>query len=76
MPSSKGGGSYLNEASVMEPNWQAEFYGKQYDRLLDVKKAVDLKGVFYVTTGVGSKDWEVRDRNLGLQTQNRKLCRL
>lgn len=75
-PSSAGGGSYLNEASVMEPNWQAEFYGEQYDRLLKIKKAVDPKGVFYVTTGVGSEDWEVRDGNLGLQTQNGRLCRL
>lgn len=75
-PSSEGGGSYLNEASVMEPNWQAEFYGEQYERLLEIKKAVDPKGVFYVTTGVGSEDWEVRDGNLGLQTQNGKLCRL
>ena len=75
-PSSEGGGSYLNEASVMEPNWQAEFYGEQYERLLEIKRAVDPRGVFYVTTGVGSEDWEVRDGNLGLQTQNGKLCRL
>lgn len=75
-PSSEGGGSYLNEASVMEPNWQAEFYGEQYERLLAIKKTVDPMGVFYATTGVGSEDWEVQDENLGLQTQNGKLCRL
>ncbi|SPO03146.1 related to isoamyl alcohol oxidase [Cephalotrichum gorgonifer] len=75
-PSSEGGGSYLNEANVMEPNWQREFYGVQYERLLEIKKAVDPMGVFYATTGVGSEEWEVRDGKSGLQTQNGRLCRL
>ncbi|MBE3047630.1 BBE domain-containing protein [Candidatus Bathyarchaeota archaeon] len=75
-PASEGGGSYLNEASVMEPEWQTEFYGVQYERLLGIKRDVDPRGVFYATTGVGSEDWEVRDGNFGLQTQDGKLCRL
>ena len=75
-PSSEGGRSYLNEASVMEPEWQTEFYEEQYGRLLEIKRAVDPRGVIYATTGVGSEGWEVRDGNLGLQTQDGKLCRL
>jgi FAD/FMN-containing dehydrogenase len=75
-PSSEGGGSYLNEASVMEPNWQAEFYGEKYPRLLEIKKDVDPLGVFYATTAVGSEEWEVTDGDQGVQTQNGRLCRL
>lgn len=60
----------------MEPEWQASLYGEQYERLLEIKKERDPKGVFYTITGVGSEDWEVRDGDQGVQTQNGKLCRV
>ncbi|KAI1866703.1 uncharacterized protein JN550_007556 [Neoarthrinium moseri] len=75
-PASEGGGSYLNEAHVMEPNWQQEFYGDQYAELLRLKHKWDPSNVFYATTGVGSEAWEVRTREQGVQTQNGRLCRL
>jgi hypothetical protein len=75
-PASDGAGSYLNEASVMEPDWQSSFYGTNYARLLEIKKKRDPKDVFYATTAVGSEFWEVRDGEQGVQTQNGRLCRL
>ncbi|KAF2876295.1 hypothetical protein BDV95DRAFT_625581 [Massariosphaeria phaeospora] len=74
-PASEFGGSYLNEAAVEEPKWQEDFYGTQYSKLLSIKKKYDPRGLFYATTAVGSEEWEVRDVELGVQTQNGKLCR-
>jgi hypothetical protein len=75
-PASEGGGSYLNEASVDEPDWQGSFYGVQYPRLLEIKKKYDPYGVFYATTAVGSEEWEVRNPEKGYTTQNGRLCRI
>ena len=75
-PASEGGGSYLNEAAVDEPNWKEDFYGEQYSRLMSIKKKYDSRGVFYVTTGIGSDEWEIQGPNLGVTTQNGKLCRV
>ncbi|KAF2683368.1 FAD/FMN-containing isoamyl alcohol oxidase-like protein MreA [Lentithecium fluviatile CBS 122367] len=75
-PESDFGGSYLNEANVMEPNWQQSFYGVQYPRLLELKKKWDPKSVFYAPTAVGSEEWEVQDGDQGTQTQNGRLCKV
>lgn len=75
-PASEGGGSYLNEASVMEPKWKEDFYGDKYSTLLQIKKKCDPRGLFYATTAVGSDEWEVRDGEQGVQTQNGRLCRV
>lgn len=75
-PASEGGGSYLNEASIMEPKWQEDFYGDKYQRLLEIKEKYDARGLFYATTAVGSEEWEVRDGYQGVQTQNGRLCRV
>ncbi|KAK3322960.1 hypothetical protein B0H66DRAFT_473490 [Apodospora peruviana] len=75
-PESEGGGAYLNEANVDEPEWQAAFYGKQYPRLLELKKKYDSQEVFYGPTAVGSEGWEVRDPDEGTITQNGRLCRV
>ncbi|KAL8369951.1 hypothetical protein RB595_000349 [Gaeumannomyces hyphopodioides] len=75
-PASEGGGSYLNEGTPVEPDWQASYYGEQYARLLEIKRRWDPSEVFYVTTGVGSEGWEVRDGEQGTQTQNGRLCRV
>ncbi|KAI1859837.1 hypothetical protein JX265_010286 [Neoarthrinium moseri] len=75
-PSEKMGGSYLNEANIMEPNWQDDFYGLNYPELLRIKRTYDPYSVFYATTGVGSEDWEVRSMEQGIRTQNGRLCRL
>ena len=76
-PSKAGGGVYLNEADIQEPDWQTDFYGaKHYPKLLEIKKKWDPKGLFYATTAVGSEDWEVRDGEMGVQTQDGRLCRV
>ena len=75
-PESANGGSYLNEANPDQPNWQAAFYGKHYEKLLGIKGKYDPGHVFYAPTAVGSEGWEVRDGEQGTQTQNGRLCRL
>ncbi|KAI8941278.1 hypothetical protein NX059_002508 [Plenodomus lindquistii] len=76
-PGSAGGGVYLNEADIQEPDWQADFYGAaNYPRLLAIKRKWDPRDVFYAVTAVGSERWEVRDGEQGLQTQNGRLCRV
>lgn len=75
-PVSEGGGTYLNEASVGEPDWQESFYGGHYPRLSEIKRKYDPNDVFYAVTAVGSERWKVQDGNLGLQTQNGRLCRV
>jgi hypothetical protein len=75
-PVSEGGGTYLNEATVMEPDWQESFYGGYYPRLSEIKKKWDPKDLFYATTAVGSERWKVEDGNQGVQTQNGRLCRV
>jgi FAD/FMN-containing dehydrogenase len=74
-PVSEGGGTYLNEASVEEPDWQESFYGGYYPRLSEIKRKWDPYDVFYATTAVGSERWVVRDGEQGVQTQNGRLCR-
>lgn len=70
------GGAYANEADVNEPNWQESFWGHNYPRLLQLKKKFDPRGLFYVHHGVGSEQWEVRDSDTGVPTQNGRLCRV
>jgi FAD/FMN-containing dehydrogenase len=70
------GGSYGNEADIAEPDWQQAFWGKNYARLLKIKKEVDPTGLFYVHHGVGSEDWVVDDNGIvGVQSTDGPLCR-
>jgi hypothetical protein len=41
-----GGGSYVNEASYEEPEWQQTYFGDNYARLLEVKGEYDPSHVF------------------------------
>jgi len=52
-------GVYMNEADFRQPNFQREFFGLNYDRLLSIKKNWDPEGLFYATAAVGSEVWEV-----------------
>lgn len=60
-------GAYLNEADFNQPNWQTAFYGKNYDRLREIKAKYDPDDVFYATTAVGSDEWQV--------TNDGRLCK-
>lgn len=75
-PASEGGGSYLNEAAVDEPNWKEDFYGEHYERLLGIKQKYDPYGLLYAVTAVGSDEWEVRDGDQGVTTQYGRLCKV
>jgi hypothetical protein len=70
------GGSYGNEADIAEPDWQQAFWGKNYPRLLEIKREVDPTGLFYAHHGVGSEDWVVDDNGIvGVQSADGPLCR-
>jgi len=51
------GGSYVAESNYFEPNWQAEYWGANYARLLAVKRRYDPDELFFVRHGVGSEGW-------------------
>ena len=72
-----GTGAYGNEADVMEPDFGEAFWGKNYPRLLKIKKEVDPEDLFWVQAGVGSEGWHVvADSRKWLDTQDGQLCRL
>ncbi|KAK8066698.1 hypothetical protein PG997_013445 [Apiospora hydei] len=70
-----GGGTYLNEADVMEPQYQEAFYGyDNYQRLLRIKRDLDPRSVFWAPTAVGSEGWYVKDQKSWLTLQTGQLC--
>ncbi|KAJ7573870.1 hypothetical protein C8J56DRAFT_980674 [Mycena floridula] len=54
-PFSEGLGAYLNEANRNDPDWPQSFWGENYPRLLEIKKAFDPLGVFECPKCVGSE---------------------
>jgi FAD/FMN-containing dehydrogenase len=50
-----GSGSYVNETDYFEPDWQESFWGANYPRLLEIKRAYDPANIFRVHHGVGSE---------------------
>jgi FAD/FMN-containing dehydrogenase len=71
-----GGGTYSNEADVMDPDFQEAFYGyDNYQRLRTIKQTVDPWGLMYAPTGVSSEDWTVTDQTGFVLKQNGILCR-
>ncbi|KAI0141762.1 FAD-binding domain-containing protein [Xylariaceae sp. FL1272] len=51
-----GTAAYYNEAYGYEESWQESYFGSNYDRLLEVKNAVDPNRVFNCRMCVGSED--------------------
>jgi FAD/FMN-containing dehydrogenase len=52
-----GAGTYLNECSYFQPDWQTAFWGEHYSRLAAVKRRYDPIGLFTIHHGVGSEGW-------------------
>ena len=52
-----GTGSYVNETDYFEENWQREFWGENYPRLLAIKQKYDPAGLFFCHHCVGSERW-------------------
>lgn len=49
-----GGGAYLNEADVLEPEWRQSFWGDEnYEKLLKVKKRYDPNNFFHCWKCIG-----------------------
>ncbi|KAK3484843.1 uncharacterized protein B0T23DRAFT_327690 [Neurospora hispaniola] len=70
-----GPGGYLNEGDVMEPEFGEAYFGSNYERLRQIKKAVDPTGLFWAPTAVGSEEWEVQGQKKWLTLQTGKLCK-
>ncbi|PPQ65125.1 hypothetical protein CVT24_003016 [Panaeolus cyanescens] len=54
---SPNSGAYLNEADAFDPDWKIDFYGSNYDRLLQLKNKYDPTGLLYGSTAVGGDQW-------------------
>lgn len=50
-------GSYVSESDFFEADWQQAFWGSNYQRLAEVKRAYDPDGLFFTHHGVGSEEW-------------------
>lgn len=61
-------GSYINEANPFNSHFQQDFYGGNYDRLVEVKRKYYPTDSFYIQAGVGSHAWEY-DLKSGLLCQ-------
>ncbi|KAK0751294.1 hypothetical protein B0T18DRAFT_361701 [Schizothecium vesticola] len=73
---SPGGGAYMSEGDINEPDFQGTFYGREvYDRLKALKRRYDPWDLFWVVTGVGSEGWAVAGQREFYPTQNGRLCR-
>ncbi|KAF5872124.1 putative fad binding domain protein [Botrytis fragariae] len=68
-----GTGAYLGECDIEEVDWQHNFYGVNYDRLLSIKDATDPWSLFWTKTGVGSEVASVVS-NDAIPDENGRLC--
>lgn len=60
-------GSYLNEANYHQEDWQTQFWGENYDKLLFIKEKYDPEHVFWAHVTVGSEYW--------YEDSEQRLCR-
>ena len=52
-----GAGSYVNESDYHDEDWQHQYWGRHYPRLLQIKQHYDPSGLFYGHHLVGSEAW-------------------
>jgi FAD/FMN-containing dehydrogenase len=63
-----GSGGYGNEGSFTDSDWKLDYYGSNYERLLNVKRKYDPDHLFWAITGVGSDEYELEGDG--------RLCRI
>ncbi|KAL7787163.1 FAD binding domain-containing protein [Trichoderma ceciliae] len=62
-------GAYVNEATFDNPDWKADYFGENYDKLLAIKKKYDPNFVLWQHTSVGADAyWEI--------SKDERLCRV
>ena len=62
-------GSYISESTFSDKTWKRDYFGDNYDRLLEIKRKYDPESVFWANVAVGSDDvWELREDG--------RLCRV
>jgi hypothetical protein len=49
-----GGGAYMNEADARAPNWKEDYFGANYEKLLEIKRKYDSKMLLRCNLCVGS----------------------
>ncbi|KAJ5196695.1 FAD-binding domain-containing protein [Penicillium cf. viridicatum] len=54
---SPNSGAYMNEANPYASNFQQDFYGSNYERLVQIKAKYDPSYSLFVLSGVGSDEW-------------------
>ncbi|KAI1105907.1 FAD-binding domain-containing protein [Jackrogersella minutella] len=68
-PLTPGGGGYMNEATFDDAAWKEDYYGANYDRLLEIKKKYDPGFALWQHTSVGMDAyWELNGEG--------RLCRV
>ncbi|CBF78970.1 hypothetical protein AN7153.2 [Aspergillus nidulans FGSC A4] len=55
-----GGGAYTNEATFDNPDWKTDYFGTNYDTLLQVKEKYDPGHALYGAATVGSDYWSMQ----------------
>ncbi|GAP91799.1 putative isoamyl alcohol [Rosellinia necatrix] len=64
-------GAYMNEGNPFDGQWQHDFYGISYERLVQIKREYDPTYTLSVQSGVDSDFWTYSlDTGLLCQTQN------
>jgi len=51
------GGAYVSESNFFEVDWQHGYWGSNFERLAEIKKKYDPRGLFFTHNGVGSEAW-------------------
>ncbi|EHK47862.1 hypothetical protein TRIATDRAFT_44348 [Trichoderma atroviride IMI 206040] len=51
-------GAYINEASALDPDWRRLYWGNNYERLVQVKRAVDPNDVFWCPLCAGNERFQ------------------
>ena len=67
-------GAYVSEADPTEEEWQQDFWGENYPRLLAVKEKWDPQGVFWCVPCVGHELWRVSGGD-GIGQDGGTICR-